>query len=1534
MSRSIDERVVQMQFQNENFERNANKSIKTLNKLDDALELKNGRKSFDDVEEAAEKTNFKSLLSAVEQVNDKFTALGILGVRTLVRIADQAISCGESLVRSLTIAPISQGYEEYELKMSSIQTMIASTGESLDTVKNYLEELNVYADRTIYSFSDMTQNIGKFTNAGVNLKSAVAAIKGVNNVAAVSGANTNEASRAMYNFAQALSAGYVKLIDWKSIENANMATVEFKQQLIDTALKLGTVTKEADGMYKTISGKTFNATRNFNEVLQEQWMTTDVLVETLGNYADETTEIGKKAYDAATKVRTFSKLLDTLKEAVGSGWSMTSEYIIGDYDQATEIWTKVNDTLSEIINKSSEARNSLLKVWNEGMVDDEGHLMRTWNTIEGYWSHITGRQAVILGFSNVFKSLSDIVNTLEAAFETVFRKLNGQDLIQASYKFLSFSRGLKLSTTQLESLKSGFIGVFNIIKKFGSIVGSAINSLNPLTRLISYVGKDALSAFGKIGEKLSEISKWDSYKDSFNFIEDGLDKIIDKLVLGADALKSFFKNSFENISTPDFSKFISLFDNFKKLPNLLSNIGNFAKKIFSGMSNGFSNAFLDFKIDNILSIINNGIFAALMIKVTGFVDTLKDSLDSLSDVVGEGGVLGTLRDTLKSFQTQIKAKSMIEIAIAVGILATSLIILSLIKPERLAVALVGLSASLFGFVKIVSMLGKILSGGNFKGFSKLAVSLIPMSLAILILSNAILNLSNLDWDGLLKGLAGLAGIAIILSKTASYLSSSAKGLKVSAIGFIGLSTAVLILSTAISKIGNLNLAQLVNGLIGIAGALASIAIFTKMADVSKIGIKTGLGLIAIGAAINIFASSISKISSLDTNQILDGLIGIGGILTIIAGFSIMMNKLDSGKMISLGMSLILIGGAIQILGNALGKIGNMTIEQIGNGLLGISGSLIVLAGAMAMFSKVKSGTGAMILAASALLVLAPALILLGNMSLSQIGSGLLAIAGAFTILGVAGLLLTPLAPTILMLSGALALMGVGILSTGAGIVALAAGITSLATAFAAGGGIIIGGITAIISGIVVMIPTILSALASGIIQFANVIGQGAPVIASAVVAVLSSILITIRTTIPLIVTLGLEMILALLQGINSNIGSIAITAVSIIINFINAIAMCLDMIINAGINLAISFINGLANGIRNNSEAVMSAVMNLISSIIELILTGLQTIVELIPGIGPKLSEGLETAKNAVRETLSPDSMATIGSEAADGISQGIVSNTNLDSLSNGIQEQLTAAVSNVDTTGIGNILGDNFSESMSTSMITSDNLYKIKSSGKTVTNEANSGAQSVDTTTSGAYIVEGILKGINDNAWKVRQAASSLATSAANAINSALQINSPSRVTENSGMYFDLGLERGIIRNGRGVYKSAEIVAVRTLSALNKTLGNSDPAESPIVPVLDMSTIYSQIDAIDDEAEWQPVIKPVLDLSEVNPSLRNLKAIVGARAETEQARMNQNGSIGSSQNTWSPTFNQYNYSPKSLSRAEIYRQTKNQFSALKGVMQ
>lgn len=360
MSKTVDKKVVEMSFDNRNFEKNVKTSLSTIDKLKSSLNFSGMTKGLDELSASASRVNFNPLTKGIEQVGLQFNALYSIADQTMRRITNSVMDFGLNIGKQLIIDPKKSGFEEYEEKIGAVQTIMASSKESLETVNEALEKLNEYSDQTIYSFKDMTNNIGKFTNAGVKLEDAVSAIKGVSSAAALSGATAEQASHAMYNFAQALSAGAVRLPDWKSIEVASMDTKEFKEQLIKTAVEMGTLTDAGDGMYKTLKDKTLNATKNFRDSLQDQWLTSEVLIKTLKDYANEQTDIGRRAMAAAKDVKTFTMLIDTLKEAVQSGWAKSFEIIFGDFNKAKELWSRVSEALSAVIAGVADIRNKYL----------------------------------------------------------------------------------------------------------------------------------------------------------------------------------------------------------------------------------------------------------------------------------------------------------------------------------------------------------------------------------------------------------------------------------------------------------------------------------------------------------------------------------------------------------------------------------------------------------------------------------------------------------------------------------------------------------------------------------------------------------------------------------------------------------------------------------------------------------------------------------------------------------------------------------------------------------------------------------------------------------------------------------------------------------------------------------------------------------------------------------------------------------------------------------------------------------------------
>lgn len=377
MSKEIDQRIVEMTFDNSNFEKNVSKSLSTIDKLKSNLNFTGISKGIENVSSSIKKVDFNPLSKAAESVGSSFSALEVIGVTALANITNSAVNAGKNIVKALTIDPVTTGLQEYETQMNAIQTILANTqhqGTTLADVTAALDELNYYADMTIYNFTEMTRNIGTFTAAGLDLKTSTEAIKGIANLAAVSGSSSQQASTAMYQLSQALAAGVVTLQDWNSVVNAGMGGKVFQDALIRTAAALQGVSEEAF--------RAENVTGSFRESINAQsgtgWLTAEVLSQTLRQFTGDLTEaelaaigfnesqiksitkLAETANDAATKVKTFTQLWDTAKESAQSGWAQTWKILFGDFEEAKEYFTKLSDLINGFIGASAEARNSIL----------------------------------------------------------------------------------------------------------------------------------------------------------------------------------------------------------------------------------------------------------------------------------------------------------------------------------------------------------------------------------------------------------------------------------------------------------------------------------------------------------------------------------------------------------------------------------------------------------------------------------------------------------------------------------------------------------------------------------------------------------------------------------------------------------------------------------------------------------------------------------------------------------------------------------------------------------------------------------------------------------------------------------------------------------------------------------------------------------------------------------------------------------------------------------------------------------------------
>ena len=1253
MSKTIDERVVEMRFDNKQFESNVQTSLSTIEKLKKSLDMDGATKGLESIDSAAKKVDMSGLGSAVETVKTRFSALEIMAVTALANITNSVVNTGKQMLHSLTIEPISQGFEEYELKMGSIQTIMMSTGASLEEVNKYLQELNTYSDKTIYSFQDMTSNIGKFTNAGVGLEDAVMAIQGVSNVAAVSGANANEASRAMYNFAQALSAGYVKLIDWKSIENANMATVEFKTQLLESAVACGTLTKTADGMYKTVKGNVIDATHGFNDSLQDQWMTTEALVGTLRNYADETTEIGAKAFAAAQDVKTFTQLIDTLKGTVGSGWANTWEILFGDFEEAKELWTGLSQVIGGFIDAQADARNEMLQGWKD----------------------LGGRTKLIEALKNAFEGVQSVIKPIYEAFREIFPPTTAQQLYDITENLRKFTANLKLSDTASANLKSTFKGLFAILDIVKQAFSAIFTAIKPLFGGFGTLGDGILGFTGGIGDAIVAFDEFIKTSGAFQKVGEGIATVIQTIMTALSTLKNKIKEKFESAN---FELFHSLLE---RIHERMTQVGEAAGEMKSGVIVAFevigsslAKNLGEANFSGIIDLLNGISFGAIAVGITKFVGTFRKAIEDIGSFKESFiGILDSVRGCFEAYQTQLQAGTLLKIASAIAILTASLIALSLVDSEKLNVALGAITVLFAELLASMAVFNKI--SGQATGVMKSVTAMLGIATAVLILASALKKIADLDAKQLTTGLIGVAGLTTMMVAAAKAMSSNsktiikgatqmvifaaaikilasvceqlakldwnqlAKGLVgvgvllaevslflrtakfsgksiTTATGIVILSAAIKVLASACKDFGEMKWEEIGKGLASIAVLLAEVTAFTKLTGNAKHVISTGVALIAIGAAMKIFASAVKDFSGMQWDEIARGLVAMAGAL---AAVTIAVNFMPK-SMIGIGTGLIAVSAALLILANALNQMGSMSWEEIAKGLITLGGAMAILAIGLNAMTGTLAGSAALLVAASALLVLTPVLAILGAMSWSSIVKGLVTLAGAFAILGVAGAVLTPLVPSILALSGSLALIGVAVVGIGAGLAlagaglsALAVGLTALAAAGTAGATAIVASLTVIITGVAALIPAIVAKIGEAIVEFCKVIADSAGAIGEAVKAVVLMLVDVLVECVPAIADGALKLIAGVLEALVEYTPSIVDSIFQFLIAVLEGVAKNLPGLIQAAIDVLMAFFSGIVDALKGiDTETLLKGIVGI--GLLAAIMAALSAVAALVPG--------------------------------------------------------------------------------------------------------------------------------------------------------------------------------------------------------------------------------------------------------------------------------------------------------------------------------
>lgn len=1320
MSQSIEERIVDMKFNNAQFKTAVGDTLDTIGKLEKGLRLDNAADGLDDVGKN------------VGYISSKFTALGIAGVTALATIANKAVDVGLQVARSLTIQPVIDGFGEYELKMGSIQTILANTsrhGTTLDDVANSLDNLNEYADLTIYNFADMTKNIGLFTNAGIGLADATAMIKGFSNEAAASGTSAAGAAGAAYQLSQALSAGVIRLMDWRSLTNVGLGNKNMQNSLIEIGQAMGKFNDETTTAQM--------AAENFNGSLESQWLTADVMQNYLKIQAGELskeqqlalglTEKQIEAFskqqqiaeDAATKVRTATQLFSVLQEAVGSSWAETFDIFLGDFNEATDFFTYVSDSLTGLLGQFGEDRNTMLTMWSA----------------QG------GRSAAIQGLYNILDAINGVIQPVVDGFKEIF-SLQDQafGLVKATQAFRDFTASLVPTEETMEKLQRTFRGVFavvNIVVTVFKTVGNLVKTaLSPLAEALGFTGGNILDLTAKIGDWLvgldAAFQKTKFVTESVGTFADVVEKAVDWVKSLGISISPFFQEAktsvFDGISGGldkiraaidkglNSEKFVAFRD---RLSEVVDSIRNFSGDTAAAISNLFKSigalggggegdgVGIFQRIKNVIDEIGPSVsagfakivdfFKSLWNTITtttsnvrnavgGLFDPIKDFFNSIDpdiaastlnlgfatvavalvrDLVQNFGGLGDIvegfGDTLDGFQKKLKAEALLKIAVAIGVLAASIWLVAQIPADKLLDSVVALGIMGTVMVGMMSYIDQVVSDKNWVKLPVVTAAMALLGGALLLLAVAASRFADMEWDEVFKALVGLSG--------ALAATNLARGGKVDAIALFAIALAFNALSSGIQKLADVSWEGLAKAGAVMTGLVAFMSALDKLKLDGGQMASAAAAMLILGFALTVFAGALKLYEKFSYGEFFDGMLKIAIALTVVgATLNIFPQSAlkASAAMLVVSLALVVMAGAIELYSK-------MDYVSFFNGMLKIAIALTVIGLAMHLFpeGEVIKAAAAMAIMAVALGLLVPTIVTLGSLDWQVLALGIGAIVVAMAAIAGVSLLLSSAIIPMLAFAGALALLGAAVFLASAGFALFAVGLATLVGIGAAGAATI----GLVLVELAKTLPTFAEQMAKAFVTFLQSIGDSADQIFVVVVGLIKSLLKSLRVLIPEIIDFVLDMLEELIRKVliflEDNTEEFVTRGVAIIAALIQGIANKTDAFVESVTNLLVNFFNAMAE----NLPDIQEAGTNLIVAFIEGIGKSAERIVT---AAGDTLVTFLEGVEEWIREN------APRINEAGWGIAEAIIDGM-VDGITGGLS-RVTRAAGGIADAAVGTV--------------------------------------------------------------------------------------------------------------------------------------------------------------------------------------------------------------------------------------------------------
>ncbi|MET0463288.1 MAG: hypothetical protein ABW007_09035 [Chitinophagaceae bacterium] len=1316
---------------------------------------------------------------------------------------------------------------------------------------------------------------------------------------------------------------------------------------------------------------------NFKDAMAEGVFTADVLslalegftgdlsaaqLQERGYTADQAEQIlktAKIAQSAATEVKTFTQLMGTVKEAVGTGWADSMKIIIGDFGEAKHTWTALNNGISGFVSRNAQARNELLQGWKD----------------------LGGRTQLIEGFHHILNNLSTIMRTVSTAFRDIFPKTTAQQLMNLTNTFVNFAKALQPSEKTIQNITRIAHGFFSILEIGWTIIKSGIGFIkNLITTLGGLGGGGFLEFAAKIGDFFTTINEklvsGGAIKGFFDSLFAAVQKIIPVIDRVKDAIFGFFGglggdsvegtgtavealgNRLEGLATLG-DKLKSLWHGFidgtKKVKEVISEAWGVISEFFGNLGAKIGEVLSSNNWDAGLDGVKVGLFGAITALFAKFIkDGLKIDFGQFGLVDSIKETFGGLTGVLTSMQQNIKADTLMKIATAIGILTASVLVLSLIDADALAKALtamaVGFGQLMGAFAILTKMDMSVKAAAN---MTLMSVAMTAMAGALLILSGSVAIMAQLSWDELARGLTGVTVLMGVLVGAVLLLEGHSEGMIKIGTGMMLLSTSLAILAGVVQLFSTMSITDLVQGFGAVAVGLVVIAAALQL--MPEDASKQGRALMQIAASLTILAFAIDKYSKMTWSEMAQGLTGLA--LTI--GILVAALHLMPANMPALGFGLLVLSGAIMVLSLAVRSMASMDWDDMARGLIGIAVALGLLAAATYIMQGTIAGAIAIGIAAASLMLLANVVQKFASLSWGDLLKGLAGIALTLGVLAAAALLLQPAIPALFALGAALTLIGIGFAAFGAGAYLVAQAFEKLANVSDDGADAFVRNLTKMGEAI----PAFAKGLALGFIEFIKVIGEFSPVIVemlvkmlgalldgltslvpkvvNLIIALLTGIVNILKTWYPMLIQAGIELILALLTGIRNAIGPIVTVVGEIITNFINALAGQLGPIIEAGINLIVALLQGLTSGIPRIIDAVVTLILTIIGELSNqqnrIIAAGLDLLLNFLKGISDNLNKVITAATDVVIEFIKgvTDNLFRLAKAATDVIVKFCTE------LGNNVTEIATAAGNLIGQliTALGNEAGrvaekgveavEKFLSGLSGQItrigiavgdFITDVLDGIASAIRTYAPEIRGAGIDI-----AAAILAGMTFGLSDKAFSVGEAAVNVAKGAVSKVKGALQVvGDPYSLvfmgigeSMMNGMTMALNADTSVEKASVGVVQRATEAFSDSFARMTDDLGNMTDLSPTITPVLDLTRVAAGAKQISDYIATSGTLAPEYSYTQ-------------ARTIATTANAQQDESIKAPAGSGEVTFNQVINSPTQLSTSDIYKNTRNQITMAK----